>query len=41
MTGRDKGFKVYERHGWKEDEMMEADTLEELVEALKEKTGER
>lgn len=39
MTQPKQKFLVIEIDGYKERELMEADTMEELLEQLKEKTG--
>lgn len=38
---RKRDFAVMERQGWREKELAEADSLEDLVEQLKEKTGDK
>lgn len=39
MTRDKKQFVLYEREGWSERETMEADSIEEMMEKMAEKTG--
>lgn len=39
MSRKKNGFKLYEKDGYSEKELMEGDSLEELIKKLKDKTG--
>ena len=39
MTSKPKNFVLYEREGWREREAIEADSIEEMMEKMAEKTG--